>query len=264
MPQKWRLIIDGLVEGASNMARDRAAQLAREAGEVPPTLRLYRWERPTVTLGKFQKVEPAMLAACGEADVDVVRRFTGGRGVLHDDELTYSVVASVDDGIPRGVAASYRLLSEALANAYRRLGVDASVTERDRGSSASAACYLATTRADLSLGAMKLSGSAQVWHGSTVLQHGSFTITRNVEREATVFGLDASERDRLAYKAATIVGVTGARPTIEEIERAVVDAFSQVLEVEFESGALTQQEYATASTLEQQVLILGPLRQRKV
>ncbi len=82
----------------------------------------------------------------------MVRRPTGGRGVLHDDEVTYSVVAGVDDGIPRGTSASYDVLCGGLASAYSRLGVDAALTARPRGSSDSAACYLHATRADLSLG----------------------------------------------------------------------------------------------------------------
>lgn len=258
MPAEWRLVVDGLVEGARNMARDRAVQLAREEGAVPPTLRLYRWERTTVTLGRFQPVEAVDLLACADYDADVVRRFTGGRGVLHDDELTYSVVASVDDGVPRGVAASYRHLSEALACAYQYLGVNASVTGRDRGSANSAACYLATTRADLSLGATKVSGSAQVWHGSTVLQHGSFTIARDIAREARIFRLDALEESELAGKTATIEGVTGRRPSMSEIEAAVVQAFSDVLGIHLLPGELTADEVRVARGLEKQLLVFGP------
>lgn len=255
MPNEWRLIVDGPVQGAMNMARDRAVQLACEQGKVPPTLCLYRWLNPTVTLGRFQSLDGFDLLACGEYGLDVVRRFTGGRGVLHDDELTYSVVASVQDGVPRGVAASYRLFSEALAHAYRSLGVDAALTERDRGVASSAACYLATSRADLSLGAMKLSGSAQVWHGSTVLQHGSFTISRNVEREARVFGLSSDEQGLLASKAATIEGVTGRRPTIDEIAEAVIEGFEAVFDVRLVQGDLTASEEESARRLVSEVRI---------
>ena len=129
----WRLIIDGQQPGAANMAIDRAMLAGRRQGSSPATLRLYRWKCPTVTVGHFQRLDQVDLAACARRGFDVVRRPTGGRGVLHDDELTYSVVAHVEDGVPRGVAASYRHVSAALAEAYRILGVEAELTQRSRG-----------------------------------------------------------------------------------------------------------------------------------
>lgn len=238
----WRLLIDGPVEGACNMARDRAIQLAVEAGEAPPTLRLYRWARPTLTLGRFQSVEDVDLQAAARLGVDVTRRFTGGRAVLHDDELTYAVIARTADGVPRGVAASYRYLCAALADAYRRIGVPAEVTQHDRAAVSSAACYLATTRADLSLGALKLSGSAQVWHRDTVLQHGSFTVTRDAGREATVLRLDEAQTELLSAATATIFSATGERPDLDDLAAPVMEAFAEVLGITFEPGTISAAE----------------------
>jgi len=251
----WRLIVDGPVAGAENMARDRAVQLAVEAGETPPTLRLYRWARPTVTLGRFQPIEGVDLEAARALGIDVVRRFTGGRGVLHDDELTYAVVARTGDGVPRGVAASYGHLCEPLAEAYRLMGVPAEVTRRDRHASSSSACYLSTTRADLSLGALKLSGSAQVWHGATVLQHGSFTVTRDVEREAAVFRLTADDAALLASTAATIFSATGTAPEPSSLVPAVVQAFQTSLGVTLEPGEMTARELERAADLHAEVSV---------
>jgi len=112
------------------MALDRAVLEGRAAGTSPPTLRLYRWQVPTVSLGRFQPLAQVDLDVCGRRGFDVVRRPTGGRGVLHDDEVTYGIVAGTADGVPRGVAASYRHLSGALAEAYSLLGVPAQVTAR--------------------------------------------------------------------------------------------------------------------------------------
>jgi lipoate-protein ligase A len=251
----WRLLLDGPTDAAENMARDRAVQLAVEQGIAPPTLRLYQWSRPTVTLGRHQPLDGIDLAACRELGVDVVRRFTGGRGVLHDDELTYAVVARVADGIPRGVAASYRYLCEPLAGAFRALGVDASVTERDRGAAESPACYLATTRADLSLGALKLSGSAQVWLGATVLQHGSFTFTRDVSREALLFRLDTQQSSRLREGSVTIDQALGERPDLDSVVSAITSAFEGALGITLEAGALMAEESERALQLIPEVLV---------
>lgn len=242
MTNAWRLICDGPVDAATNMARDRAVQLAREEGSAPPTLRLYRWTRPTVTLGRFQPADAIDRGYCSEHGIDVVRRFTGGRGVLHADELTYSMVASVDDGVPRGVAASYRHLSAVLVAAFRALGVEAALTSHDGSPTSSAACYLANTRADVSAGLAKLSGSAQVWSGSTVLQHGSFVIDRDLERERAVFRLTAEQAEQLAERSATLVDLLGSRVEFDEMASAVTRAFAETMGVRLEPGDLTSRE----------------------
>lgn len=255
MSDIWRLIVDGPVDGALNMALDRAAQLAREEGSAPPTLRLYRWTRPTVTLGRFQAADTLDASVCRAAGVDVVRRFTGGKGVLHDDEVTYAVIASVEDGVPRGVAASYRHLCAFLARTYHALGVDACLTEHTRGSSASSACYLAITRADLAYGARKLSGSAQVWAGSTVMQHGSFTISRDTAREAGVFGLSAEEEARLSAEAVTLADALDPVPGSDRIVEAAIGAFKDEFGVELRPGSWSAREAQLAATLSETVAV---------
>jgi len=256
----WRLVIDGPVEGATNMALDRAVLMARAAGGSPPTLRLYRWEVPTVTLGRFQPLEQVDLEACARRGFDVVRRPTGGRGVLHDEELTYSVVAGVADGVPRGTAASYRHLSRALAEAYRSLGVPAEITARQRGAKGAGACYLHATQADLSLGAAKLSGSAQVWKGDAVLQHGSFVFSRDVAAEAEVFRLDDAAVVALTQGTQTLDGALGRRPPLDEVARAVVQAFERALGIDLQPGVLTHDEAVTSVRLRSDHAVLSAPR----
>lgn len=252
----WRLLIDEGSDGAWNMAVDGALLRSRAAGGVP-TLRLYRWGRPTASLGRFQRLEDVDLDACRREGVDVVRRATGGRGVLHDDELTYSVTAAEEDGIPRGVAASYRHLGAALIAAYEALGVPAELTAGHAGRKGSAACYLAATQADLSLAGAKLSGSAQVWAGNAVLQHGSFVVTRDVEREASVFRLRSEAAEALDREAVTIVGATGTRPGPVALRDAVVSGFESALGVEFEAGSLTAEEEESAQHLQAAALLFS-------
>lgn len=256
----WRLIVDEApCSGAWNMALDRALQCAHAEGESEPVLRLYAWARPTLTLGRFQSVDSVDLAACRMLGVDVTRRFTGGRGVLHDDEVTYSIVAGVRDGIPRGTSASYRVLSEALVRAYRELGVDAELTARSRGDRGSAACYLHATNADLSLGARKLSGSAQVWHRDSVLQHGSFVISRDVDREVALFGLDEQARVAMAESTATLAGILGRRPPVEDVQRAVAAGLRAVLGVDLAVSGLSEGEIERARGFLPEVLVEGPV-----
>ena len=120
-------------DGAWNMAVDLALLRGLPTAAGRPTLRLYGWARPTVSLGRFQGLEGVDLEACRESGVDVVRRPTGGRGVLHDDEVTYSVAAGCDDGLPRGVGGIVR--APAARDWSRRtalLGVEATLTAAAR------------------------------------------------------------------------------------------------------------------------------------
>ena len=250
MTSDWRLIVEERAfDGAWNMALDRAIHIARAAESVPPTLRLYGWARPTVTLGRFQSTDGVDLDRCREEGIDVARRYTGGRGVLHDAEVTYSVVAGVADGIPRGTTASYRYLCAALVEAYRGLGVPAELTSRPRGERTSPACYLHATHADVSLGALKLSGSAQVWHRDTVLQHGSFVIDRDLERESRVFGLEAEQARALARVTTTLVTTLGIAPSRERVVEAVATAFENALGIRLTGGDITPGEIAIAEGL---------------
>lgn len=246
---EWRLIVDVAREGAWNMALDRAMLESYEAGESGPTLRLYQWLRPTVSLGRFQQLDDVSRVACEAHGVDVCRRPTGGRGVLHDDELTYSIVSGVRDGLPRGTAASYRLLCSALVEAYRALGIEAALTPRPRGPGGAGACYLHATAADLSLGAAKLSGSAQVWSRDACLQHGSFVVSRDVEREAHVFGLSDRDRDALASTTSTMVQALDRRPGQQELIDSVIRGVEAGLGVHLEKQTFTGSEFARAEAL---------------
>lgn len=246
MTSRWRLIIDEPAPGPWNMAVDRAILNAHERGDVLPTLRLYRWVRPTVSLGRFQGLGDVDLEVCAIEGIDVCRRPTGGRGVLHDDEVTYAIVAGLDDGLPRGVSASYRMLCGALVEAYRMIGISAELTARPRGDRASGACYLHATHADLSLGAAKLSGSAQVWSGSTCLQHGSFVLTRDCAREARVFGLDEGGVRALERDTDTIAGALGYRLGETELIEALVAGIAAGLHASFEQAELSIAERLAA------------------
>lgn len=245
----WRLIIDGPGDGAWNMAVDRALLASHEVGKVAPTLRLYRWRRPTVSLGRFQSLEDVDLELCASEGIDVCRRPTGGRGVLHDDEVTYSIVAGVRDGLPRGVGASYRVLCGALVEAYRELGVHADLTARPRGERSAGACYLHASNADLSHGIAKLSGSAQVWSRDSCLQHGSFVISRDIDREAAVFRLDAAGRRALAGSTRTICDALGSRPDDREILERLVTGLERGLGVSFEPASIGPREIQEAEIM---------------
>jgi lipoate-protein ligase A len=133
--------------------------------------------------------------------------------------------------------------------AYRVLGVDAELTERDRGHAETGACYLQTTRADLSAADAKLSGSAQVWHGSTVLQHGSCVMSRDADREAKVFRLDAEHRAQLAHSTVTLDDLYNRPADWADVVSAIVDGFERALGIVLVRGELHAHEADAAAIL---------------
>lgn len=129
----WRLIRSGHLSGAMNMAVDEAIMRSVAEGG-PPTLRFYGWEPPAISIGYFQDAEKQVdFAACKSVGVDVVRRPTGGRAVLHDVEVTYSLALPEENPIvPKGITESYREISEGMVRGLRRLGLDAKMVALHR------------------------------------------------------------------------------------------------------------------------------------
>ena len=125
----WRLLVDGALPGAANMACDVALLEAVAAAASPPTLRLYGWDPPCLSLGRHQGVEAADLGFCRSEGIDVIRRPTGGRALLHHLELTYAVAAPLGvRPLPRALQDAYRAICGALVQALRSLGVAAELT----------------------------------------------------------------------------------------------------------------------------------------
>ncbi|RIK91057.1 MAG: lipoate--protein ligase family protein, partial [Proteobacteria bacterium] len=143
------------------MALDEALLASASAG-APPTLRLYGWHGPWLSLGYAQPFDEAAAAACRRAGVSVVRRVTGGRAVLHGRDLTYAVAAH-ESALPAGLDASYRLVSDALIAALAAIGVAA---ERAAPAAAIAPggafdCFASAATDEIAVGGRKLAGSAQ-------------------------------------------------------------------------------------------------------
>lgn len=238
------------------MAVDEAIMLAQARGENPPTIRLYGWRPPAVSIGYFQDfVKEIDLESCRRLGIDWVRRPTGGRAVLHENEVTYSV--AVPESVLRGsVLETYLVLSNGLVAALRSLGADAGVVSRGgvhKGSSA--ACFDAPSSYEVVCGGKKVIGSAQTRHNGIILQHGSIPLRFDAARAAAVLKLD-SERTReriaanLSERAAGLEQVLGRPVGAAEVRAALIDGFARGLGLEMRPGALTGAEEADAARLE--------------
>ncbi|MEZ4706269.1 MAG: biotin/lipoate A/B protein ligase family protein [Caldilineaceae bacterium] len=264
-PATWRLLIeDEPRSGPANMAVDHAIAEACAAGASLPTLRFYRWQPPAVSLGRHQPLAEIDLDAAVAHGYDIVRRTTGGRAILHVDELTYSVAAP--KGEPRvqgGVMDAYLRLSNALVAGLHLLGVpaDKAGAETKVSKDVSAACFEVPSAYEITVGGRKLMGSAQSRRAGYVLQHGSLPLFGDITRLIPVLNLPADQRDllaaQLAQRACTLNEALGGNGgnAIEfgQAARALQRGFEQVLNLHFKPGQLTPQEARrTAELLREQ------------
>jgi lipoate-protein ligase A len=169
----WRLIRDGEHSGARNMAVDHALAECLTDGEA--VLRLYRWARPTLSLGRNEPAALYPIEAVRAKGMDIVRRPTGGRAVLHDAELTYAVVAPI---AAWGARPAYQAVNQALAAALRSLGAPAELSAgpvRALGPDAGP-CFRSPAAGEVVASGRKLVGSAQARLGGALLQHGSILL----------------------------------------------------------------------------------------
>ncbi|MHB1311587.1 MAG: lipoate--protein ligase family protein [Gemmatimonadaceae bacterium] len=181
----WRLLDTGAHDGAWNMAADVALmERARRTGET--VFRAYAWSRPTLSFGRHESARGRFSAArIAAAGLDAVRRPTGGRALLHDHEVTYSVTAPVDAA--ESLGDSVRRINGILRCALRALGADAVEAEAPRTlRPEGAACFAVPAPGELTLGGRKIAGSAQVRHDGALLQHGSILLDDDQGRIASL------------------------------------------------------------------------------
>jgi lipoate-protein ligase A len=255
------------------MAVDEAILRAVAVGLAPPTLRLYAWEPPCLSLGRAQEVTDVNLEALRTAGFDLVRRPTGGKAILHVDELTYSVVAPQEEPrVAGGIVESYCRLSAALTRSLERLGVANLVADRRvsppftggagrmtpplTGGAGGGVCFEVPSDYEITAGGRKLVGSAQMRAQGVVLQHGALPLYGDITR---VCSLLAARPDpaRVRARATTIEEALGSfgstrdkrAVTWDEAAGALAAGFAEALNLRLEPGVLTSEERAWAEKL---------------
>lgn len=264
---RWRILRDPPASGAWNMAVDEAlARLRREEG----VLRIYRWSRPTLSFGRNQEAsgryDPEAFRSLG---ADVVRRPTGGREVLHDRELTYSIILPLSG--PGSLRATYRLVNSALLAALRSLGVNGRMADR-RGRTPSpdaGACFRQPAEGEIEVAGRKLVGSAQARVGSNLLQHGSLLLgpatlklsalalpaghsgDARGDRDVARAGSGVQASDLPEQEGITLADLVSSPLSFPRVASAVEAALAGSLGGEWDRGTLHEEERELARELQE-------------
>ncbi len=245
------------------MAIDEAILDAVRRGESASVLRLYSWYPPCFSLGYAQPVSDVDRVELSKRDWRLVRRPTGGRAILHTDELTYAVIGSPQDPRLAGsVIESYRRLSSAILHALSLLDIPAQALEKPveagevnhSSHSTNPVCFEVPSNYEITFQGKKLIGSAQARRRDGVLQHGSFPLEGDLTRILeVVYFPDQSERslarERLLQRACTAETVLGYPLSWEKAARAFRQAFEEILNLQFEETTLTESERSRADVL---------------
>ena len=253
----WRLLITSPARGAWNMAVDESILVHIGRGESSPTLRLFAWEPACLSLGyaqTFADVDAMRLNARGW---EVVRRATGGRAILHTDELTYSVIVPNDEPRVAGtVLESYNRLAQALSLAVKNLSVPVEMKESKEENAAgpNPVCFEVPSTNEIMANSKKLIGSAQARKKEGVLQHGSLPLKGDLARicQVLTFENEAAREAaavRLLTRATTVESALGRVVDWDTAAQAFVGAFEAQLEITFERGELSSSESSMAERL---------------
>jgi len=234
----WELIIDGAIDGRRNMAIDAALLDEVVSSSRPRTIvRFYGWSRPTISLGRNQKIEKAVDAGyCAANGIGIVHRPTGGRAVLHDDELTYAVVSNDSSYFGDTIYGNYKAVSEALCRGYTQLGVPAVLAPDTKkpgpvDANGDLPCFISPSRYELMVHGRKIVGSAQRRVRNTFLQHGSMPISCDCEILARATGL--SDASILRDEMAGFTEFLPEKPPREELTGAFIRAFQEHFSIDF-------------------------------
>jgi lipoyl(octanoyl) transferase len=254
MSEPYRFLNTYVQNAAMNMAIDESILTHHLKDEVPPTLRVFRWSQPSISVGRFQSIEREIVSeVCLERGVALVRRPTGGRAVYHRDEFTYSIVINKHFGVPSGVVAAYAFLSQGLLAALTYLGVQAELSDERVSKHPSAACFASSTQADLTSKGFKLIGSAQVWKDNTLLQQGSLPLDDCSAEFFTMlrFPNEAAMNVALALyrEKTTPLHTFASNVTWDAVADAFIKGFSTALQVDFVHDTLTHSEWELAKRL---------------
>ena len=242
----WRLIDDKPHNAFLNMAIDDAISEAVREKLSPPTLRLYQWVKPSITIGYFQTISDINLEYCKKKSYPIIRRLTGGMAILHDSELTYSFSSRNDtEPFRNSLIENYLSVSKALASALTLTNIDAQITLIKNRRERNPFCFKISSYGEITVNGKKIIGSAQKRYKNGFLQQGSIMVDFDAEELERIKGGMGGFSDEIG----TIKKYAPA-VSIEELRKALKKAFEKTFNIKFISAGPTEFELDLAKKLE--------------
>lgn len=264
MTEIWNFINTGSKNPYYNMAMDEALLNFVSRGEIDPVIRFYTWNPATLSIGYFQRLQKEIdIDKVKEKGYGLVRRQTGGRGVLHDKELTYSVIVPESHpNMPSTVTEAYKIISQGLLEGFKNLGFETyfaiprSKEERDKlKQPRSSVCFDAPSWYELVVEGRKIAGSAQTRQKGVILQHGSILQDIDIDDLFDMFKfknerLKAKMKENFVQKAVAINDISNQHITLNEMENAFEAGFKKGLNIDFKPLELTEKQLEEVQELE--------------
>lgn len=249
--ETWLILDSGSHDAAVNMAIDEALIHWHSKNEIGPTLRFYQWEKPSLSVGHFQNVAKTIdFAGIKKHDCLLVRRLTGGSAVLHDDELTYSIVISESHPkIPSSVNQAYFVLAQGILQGYRNLGIEANFSLPELNNrTRSAVCFETPAIYEMIVDGKKLTGNAQTRKNGVLLQHGSIPFSFDSHMLFDLFHFPSEQvrtrqRERFVDKAISINDIIGKNHDYETVRDAFHHGFKKALNIETKPFILSKEQW---------------------
>ena len=244
--------------GASNMAIDCAIAEAVAAHTQPPTLRLYGWHPFCLSLGYGQRSRDADRQTLQARAWDLVRRPTGGKAILHGDELTYSLCLPLDHPLAKGdIIESYRRLSAGFLNALNHLGLSASavpLAPSPNQNPIGPVCFDLPSHYEITVNGRKLIGSAQLRRRGLMLQHGTIPLSGDLARICDVLAFDSEsareqQKRHVRLRATTLESLLSPTPAWSDVAAAIESGFAAEFDLDFIPAALSPAESQRAAEL---------------
>ncbi|MCG1502709.1 lipoate--protein ligase family protein [Staphylococcus epidermidis] len=265
MTEIWNFINTGSKNPYYNMAMDEALLNFVSRGEIDPVIRFYTWNPATLSIGYFQRLQKEIdIDKVKEKGYGLVRRQTGGRGVLHDKELTYSVIVPESHpNMPSTVTEAYKIISQGLLEGFKNLGFETyfaiprSKEERDKlKQPRSSVCFDAPSWYELVVEGRKIAGSAQTRQKGVILQHGSILQDIDIDDLFDMFifkneRLKAKMKENFVQKAVAINDISNQHITLNEMENAFKSGFKKGLNIDFKPLELTEKQKEEVQELEE-------------
>lgn len=263
MTETWNFINTGSKDPYYNMAMDESLLNFVSRGEIDPVIRFYTWNPATLSIGYFQRLQKEIdIDKVKEKGFGLVRRQTGGRGVLHDKELTYSVIVPESHpNMPSTVTEAYRVISQGLLEGFKNLGfntyfaVPKTPEERQKlKQSRSSVCFDAPSWYELVVEGRKIAGSAQTRQKGVILQHGSILQDIDIDELFDMFiykneRLKLKMKEAFVEKAVAINDISDKHITISQMEEAFEKGFKKGLNIELKPLELTEAQLAEVEEL---------------